>query len=367
MLSNIENLFAELLTATEIRKIDFKRDQYPLENDYLKSKFIKDILCIVNAPGNDGYILLGVKSERGKPREVIGISKHYDSSDLEQIVNSKIEGPIHFDYYSLKYEGLDCALIYIPKSKGRPHWPKDDFQILKKHIFYTRRASGNREATIQEIRDMFIETLRVSEVALRKMKSSPHIVDELVDMNLDERKIAMFNMLKKVTREIGLNKYYLLTHSSLGSSIIICALVDVPNSNIIPTYAVFMYPWTAKGINIIYSRGRVTENPYMKSYANYGMRKSPATRNRLRESSLIHISYKSIYTKVLESRPYSPTGHWFANKWTEAWGTIMKWEYRSRYRSEKAKYEFFLQNISSKDELKDRLDKLINWVKDRIE
>jgi len=77
----MNKLFKTLLQSSEIRKTDFKRDQYRLDNEYLKSKFVKDILCMANAPGDDGYIVLGVKSEKGKPGEVIGISSHHDSAD----------------------------------------------------------------------------------------------------------------------------------------------------------------------------------------------------------------------------------------------------------------------------------------------
>ncbi len=70
----IETKFSELLNTTELRKVDFKEQQYRLDNDYFKSQFVKDVLCMANTPGEDGYILIGVKSERGKPREVKSIS-----------------------------------------------------------------------------------------------------------------------------------------------------------------------------------------------------------------------------------------------------------------------------------------------------
>jgi predicted HTH transcriptional regulator len=123
MMANVKELFVDLLALTEVRKVDYKRDQYLLDDENLKSKFIKDIVCIANAPGDEGYILLGVESEKGKPRKVVGISHHYDSSDLEAIVNSVIEPPIQFEYYPLNYKGAECALFHIPMTcppKRRP-------------------------------------------------------------------------------------------------------------------------------------------------------------------------------------------------------------------------------------------------------
>lgn len=93
----MNKLFEALLGSGEQRKTDFKRDQYRLDNENLKSQFVKDILCMANAPGDDGYIVLGVKSEKGKPGQVIGISNHHDSADLAGIVNSVVEAPIQFN------------------------------------------------------------------------------------------------------------------------------------------------------------------------------------------------------------------------------------------------------------------------------
>ena len=68
MIKDLKQLFAELIKAPELRKVDFKSDQYRLDDQSLKSKFDKDILCMANAAGGDGYALLGVKSEKGKPQ-----------------------------------------------------------------------------------------------------------------------------------------------------------------------------------------------------------------------------------------------------------------------------------------------------------
>ena len=166
----MNELFESLLRSNEIRKTDFKEEQYRLENKYFKSKFVKDIVCMANAPGDDGYIVLGVKTDKGKPIEVVGISGHHDSAELEAIVNSVVEAPVQFEYYQIKYKGMECAIIHIPKSVERPHWSRKDFGTLKKHVFYTRRASRNTEASIEEIRRMCLQTIRISDFAERKAK-----------------------------------------------------------------------------------------------------------------------------------------------------------------------------------------------------
>ena len=379
MIASVKELFADLLASTEVRKVDYKRDQYPLDDENLKSKFIKDIACMANAPGEDGYVLLGVKSERGRPREVVGIAHHYDSSDLEAIVNGVIDPPIQFEYYPLNYEGTECALFHIPKSKAKPHWPKRDYGKLGRHIIYTRHSSGNREASIQEIREMCVETMQLSDIAHRKIRVSPHVVDELRDMSLDDRKVAMYKMLKTTVPKIGLVRYRSIIDVSPYHSEQVCALASSISDKSAHSYTILMYPWSAKLDNIIwvYSKLKRLASGSMKTNLRAPLRSC------LEESMLVHISYKDIYTRALESRCYPHlTGLYsFANAWKETWGRIIKWEanipevhiemvhdkkqFQTSYQK-KAKYEFFIPNVTSKAELQERLEKLLAWVDDNI-
>lgn len=381
MLNNIEHLFDDLLKATEIQEVDYKENQYRLDNEHLKAKFIKAILCMANAPGGDAYILLGVKAEKGKPREVTGVSSHYDSSDLEQIVSSVIEDPIQFDYYQLVYQGRDCGLIHIPPSKSRLHWPKTDYggNILKRHIFYTRRASGNREASKQEIQQICIETIRLSDIAQRKARVSRYIVDELINMGLDERKSAMYKMLKNVVPKIGSCKYNSIISRSTYSPGQVSVLVSSISDKAAHDYAIFMYPWVVNLREIQSTRNKII--PIAKGSLKTNL--TPSLRTRIKDSTLVHISYKNISTRALQSRYYDdPSDSYrFANEWNEQWGRVIKWEadipkvhleivhdhtqFVTSYQK-KARYEFFLPNVSSKDELQDHLEKLLAWADSNI-
>jgi hypothetical protein len=365
MINDVNQLFTQLLKATELRKVDFKRDQYLLNNDGSKSEFIKDIVCMANAPGGEGYLCLGVKSEKGKPRAVHGVSHHHDSSDLEAIVNGVINEPIHFEYYPLTYQSNTCALIYIPTSKAKPHWPNKNYGVLKKHIIYTRRASANREASLQEIREMCIETIRVSDIADRKAKSSSHVIDEFADFDLDKRKFIMYKTLKRIAPRLMLTKYNLIKRTPYRTTYLICALLSHQGRKGAREYAVFMYPWIAKRDDIISSYRNIEElisGP--KKYTGI----TAATRARIKESMLIHVSYKNLYTKAIEKTIYSSISYQFANEWNEIWGRVIKWEGDvlqlvgpAIHHTKKSKYEFFLANVTSKAELKERLEKLIDW------
>ncbi len=360
--------FKELLKTDESRKLDFKEAQYRLDNVDPKSKFVKDVLCIANAPGGDGYILLGVKSDRGKATEVVGISDHHDSSDLEQLVNGIVAPPIQFEYFTLTYQGKSCAFIHIPESKARPHRPRRNFGVRKEHIFYTRRASGNREASLPEIREMILSSTPISSIARRRLKDSKHIVDELADLSVSEREGEMYKMLKSITPKLGLTKYN--TVKSRFRDNCICALFTNTNSETLHDYAVIMYPWIAKKDDILSSRYNIIR--LVDGWVVNKISRSKA--ERLEASTLIHVAYKAIYTTALESNPFSQhfrkLGYSFANQWKEPWGEIIKWEdsvprtvNKGRLEFVKSeKYEFFLPNLSSKAEFADRLGHLLSWV-----
>lgn len=153
-----KDLFAQILFSNESDKIDFKRDQYPLENDRQKSEFIKDIVSIANTKGDEyGYIVLGVKSEPNGNKSKFGIQNHHDDAVLQQIVKDKVSPPPTFAYNPYQEENLSFGIIAIPKSKNRPHVIIKDYGILKRNAVYVRRGSSTDEATREELEGMFHE------------------------------------------------------------------------------------------------------------------------------------------------------------------------------------------------------------------
>jgi predicted HTH transcriptional regulator len=153
-----KHLFAQILFSNEADKIDFKRDQYPLENDRQKSEFIKDIVSIANTQGDgSGYIVLGIKSEPNGSKVRFGIKNHHDDAMLQQIVKDKVNPPPTFIYNPYQEENLSFGIIVIPKSKNRPHVIIKDYGILKRNAVYVRRGSSTDEAAREELEEMFHE------------------------------------------------------------------------------------------------------------------------------------------------------------------------------------------------------------------
>lgn len=382
MMRDIGLLLESLLKSPEVKKVDFKGSQYRLDNDILKSQFVKDILCMANAPGGDGYIILGVIAQ-GHQRNIVGISTHHDSALLEELVASVAEEPIHFEYFPVEYKGNSCALLHIPSSGARPHWPKKDFGKLKKHVFYTRRSSANTEASISEIREMFLSSIRVTDMSRRKPKSSPYIVDELADFDVGQRTQVMYEMLKNIASKVPLKNYSLISRERYGWSISkTFALVTSGGAGVATDYTVFMYPMSVRKDDILWARS--SANRILDAYLDYvnkkdkpkkggmvvdgdiaysydqskyrmGKRLEPVGR-RLKDCLFVYISYQNIYTRFAALQ-------WGAlslqNSWSESWGKIVKW--RPLY-PDRPFYEFFVPSVTSKVDLMDRLSNLISWV-----
>jgi hypothetical protein len=217
--------------------------------------------------------------------------------------------------------------------------------------------------------------MQLSDIAHHKIRVSPHIVDELRDMSLDDRKVAMYKILKSITPKLHLINYYPLTATYITGQA--GALIINTTKKAINNYCIVMYPWTAKGDDIIWTHRRIED----LIEGSQSTRLKSQIRTRLKESTLVHISYKNIYTKALEKGYYTRLTrlYRFANAWNKPWGEIIKWEadipiiteydakrkFKTTYQK-KAHYEFFIPNVTSKAELQDRLEKLLAWMNDNI-
>lgn len=276
-------------------------------------------------------------------------------------------------------------MLHIPSSSARPHWPKKDFGKLRKHVLYTRRSSGNREASLSEIREMFLSSIRVTDISRRRTKLPPHILDELAEFDLPQRIQVMYEMLKSIASKVSLGKYSLIFQEKYGWSISkTFALVSNVGTGVASEYVVFMYPIAVRKDNIISARslvgyildayeyylemrdktikrGWVVDGDISYTYDQIkyktGKIVSPIGR-RLKDYSynLVHISYQNIYTRF--------TGlEWgmlrLQNSWDEPWGKIIKW--KSIY-PDKSFYEFFIPTVASRADLLDRLSSLVSWV-----
>ena len=145
-------LVDELLERQESDNLDFKSGQYNFRTPSGKSKFIKDIVAMVNTPRSDSaYILVGVKEQSGKVSGVPGVEEHPDEAELGRIVQAVVDPAPRFSYRRVQNEPLDIGLIEIPLDQPVPVLPRKDHGVLRRKSVYLRRNTQNTEADREDL------------------------------------------------------------------------------------------------------------------------------------------------------------------------------------------------------------------------
>lgn len=89
------SIFLFLIERQESEVLDFKRDAYNLSEEANQLELVKDILCMYNTPREeDAHIVLGVKEQKNRPNQLVGIDpstnpQHLDQSDLQGLFLEK--------------------------------------------------------------------------------------------------------------------------------------------------------------------------------------------------------------------------------------------------------------------------------------
>ena len=151
---NDNQIIEQLLTRQESNDLDFKSEQYSLDNDKKKSEFIKDILAMANTPRDkSAYILLGVRENAGKATEPIGVSNHHDESALLNQVAGRVRPTPKFSYRQISYKGVELGIIEIPATQpGGPFVPLRNFGVINEGAVYWRVNATNVAASGDDLR-----------------------------------------------------------------------------------------------------------------------------------------------------------------------------------------------------------------------
>lgn len=157
----------ELLEYPEQPKFDWKRE-LNLSNEITKSHFVKDIVSLANAHGDEtGYILYGV--DPNNPEDpFLGMASSYDDANLQELVNSKLEKRVTFLYHEVLQGSKRIGVAIVLRSLSRPHIIRVDFGILKEGQIPIRKGSSNQLASTDDLMQMFYDTKRVEAVNYEK-------------------------------------------------------------------------------------------------------------------------------------------------------------------------------------------------------
>jgi hypothetical protein len=118
-----------LLEDNERTKLEVKQKWYDLSGAKKRDieEFCKDLTAMANAPGPEGYIIIGIDEKNGKFSDApFRNSNLKDLSELQNLVVSRIRNPLQFDLeqVNLDKEKVTISIIKVPRSISKPHMMK---------------------------------------------------------------------------------------------------------------------------------------------------------------------------------------------------------------------------------------------------
>ena len=147
MVSN-SNLLSSLLRGTEDNLLDFKQRQYKFETERQKSGFIKDIISMANTPREfSAYIVVGVVEQGGRPTQIVGVSDHFDPSELDRQMEGRVNCVPSISYHVVDHEGHEVGIYEVRADPRGPFVALRKFGRLDPGAIYFRRNSQNAVAT----------------------------------------------------------------------------------------------------------------------------------------------------------------------------------------------------------------------------
>lgn len=159
---------------------DWKRDFVHPTDPEARGELIKDIAAIANSSAlSPGFIFYGVDQHLADP--VLGITKPYDDSRIQQLVQGKLEPIPEFLYYEVYRGPKIVAVIQVAPSKKRPFIIREDVGRIRKGQIVIRRGSSTDGVTLNDLAEFFYG------------QHSQYFADELHQRGLDVQRQQVLN------------------------------------------------------------------------------------------------------------------------------------------------------------------------------
>ncbi|ADG08623.1 ATP-binding protein [Caulobacter segnis] len=143
---------------SETINLEFKSTAYPLGPDGSR-EFLKDVSALANT--NGGTLILGISEEAGVATKITPITESdHDSLKrrLESLLRSGIQPPIlGVRMHHVQIDDGYVLSIYVPQSNYPPH----RVSAQGKNSFHLRHSTGVYEASMEELRALFSQTVTI--------------------------------------------------------------------------------------------------------------------------------------------------------------------------------------------------------------
>lgn len=153
---NDTELIDELLQRVEGSDLDFKSTHLRIDEPYLKTHFIKDLISMANTP-RDGsaHIIYGVTCKPDGTKKIVGVTEHPDDASLQQLVASRVEPVPKFHYRPVTHSSTSLGIIEIFLQRERIFIPKFTYEgLLSEGTIYCRRGSSNAIISSSELHSL---------------------------------------------------------------------------------------------------------------------------------------------------------------------------------------------------------------------
>lgn len=191
----------ELITnqTAEGKSVEYKIS-LSLSSDEEKKEFLADISSFANTAG--GYIVYGIKEDKGLPIDLPGIplsDMDAEKLRLENIIRDgitpRIQG-VGIEIIGLK-NGNKALVVYMHQSWSSPHM----VSYKKSSRFYARNSAGKYQLDVQELRQAFL----FSETASEKIRDFR--LERVAKISAGETPIQLSDDVKIVVHVIPLSSF----------------------------------------------------------------------------------------------------------------------------------------------------------------
>lgn len=186
--TNLQTLLAG--NKVEWERVEFKESWNP-------SASLKTICAFANDLNNwgGGYVVIGVRDEADKPRELVGVTSEKADAWLKDILNKcRLIQPSYMPIVEVAdYQGKTFIVLWCPGGSTRPYSAPKTIGTKSERVCWIRRLSSTVKPNLEEERDLYTLANNVP------FDDRINHVAELNDLNI------MF--MKAYLREVGSSLY----------------------------------------------------------------------------------------------------------------------------------------------------------------
>lgn len=205
-MSDFTEAFLERLVTngvSESRNREFKRDDYG-NNDDARIEFLKDVSGLANADG--GQLIIGMEEQDGVASRVCGVELQNIDSRI-QAIEASFRDNIEPRLPSVSIHpvrlasGRHCIVVDVAKSWVKPH--RVSFKKVRR--FYLRRDRSVDEASVEELRRMFLHERDVADTVRNIQQERVRIIREEYSLGTEGRPSLICHLMPLVGLDMEFN------------------------------------------------------------------------------------------------------------------------------------------------------------------